>query len=51
VVVETRSRTAMGARRALLGAEATAHAIEWLDAHPQLWLSSDGRTWHLERLP
>lgn len=50
VVVETRSRTAMGARRALLGVEATAHVTEWLDAHPQLWLHPDGRAWHLERL-
>jgi hypothetical protein len=50
VVVETRARTAMGARRALLGVEATPHVVQWLDAHPQLWLHAEGRTWHLERL-
>jgi hypothetical protein len=50
VVVETRSRTAAGARRSLLGVEATAHVVDWLDAHPQLWLHADGRTWMMERL-
>ena len=50
VVVETRSRTAAGARRSLLGIEATAHVAGWLDAHPQLWLHADGRTWVLDRL-
>lgn len=47
VVVETRARTAAGARRALLGLEANPHVVAWLDAHPQLWLHADGRTWVL----
>jgi hypothetical protein len=50
IVVETRSRTAAGARRSLLGLEATPHVAAWLDAHPQLWLHNDGRAWVLERL-
>lgn len=50
IVVETRARTAAGARRSLLGPEATSHAVLWLDAHPQLWLYADGQTWVLERL-
>ena len=50
IVIETRARTAAGARRSLLGTEATPHAQAWLDAHPQLWLHVDGRTWVLGRL-
>ena len=50
IVVETRARTASGARRMLLGVEATPHVVMWLDAHPQLWLHADGRTWMLERM-
>jgi hypothetical protein len=50
VVVESRSRTAAGARRSLLGVEATPHVSEWLDAHRQLWLRADGRAWVLERM-
>jgi len=50
VVVETRSRTAAGARRALLGAEATPHVVGWLDAHPQRWLHTNGHAWVLDRL-
>lgn len=50
VVVETRSRTGAGARRTFLGTEATPHVTQWLDAHPQLWLHTDGHTWTLERL-
>lgn len=50
VVVETRARTAAGARRSMLGIDATPHAEAWLDAHPQLWLHADGRTWVLERV-
>lgn len=49
IVVETRSRTAAGARRALLGLESTPHVVAWLDAHPQLWIHADGRAWVLER--
>lgn len=48
IVVETRSRTAAGARRALLGVEATPHASAWLDAHRQRWLHADGRVWVLD---
>jgi hypothetical protein len=50
IVVETRARTGAGARRAFLGTEATSHVTQWLDAHPQLWLRTDGHTWLLERL-
>lgn len=50
IVVETRSRTAAGARRTLLGVEATAHATAWLDAHEQLWLYANGLAWVVERL-
>ncbi|MCA9653888.1 MAG: hypothetical protein H6712_09080 [Myxococcales bacterium] len=50
VVMETRARTAAGARRLLLGAEATPHVVGWLDAHRQLWLHADGRAWLLEPL-
>lgn len=50
ILVETRSRTAAGARRSLLGLEATPHVVAWLDAHPQLWLHADGRTWVLARV-
>lgn len=50
IVVETRARTAAGARRTLLGVEATPHVVMWLDAHPQRWLRPDGRTWVLERI-
>lgn len=51
IVVETRARTASGARRALLGLEATPHVVAWLDAHPQLWLHADGRAWLLQPGP
>ena len=50
VVVEGRARSAAGARRVLLGAEATPHLVEWLDAHPQRWLHLDGAVWHLDPL-
>lgn len=50
VVVETRSRTANGARRVLLGAEANPQVVGWLDAHRQLWLHADGIAWLLEPL-
>ncbi len=48
VVVETRSRSGAGARRVLLGAEATPHVVEWLDAHVQLWLHAERGTWVIE---
>lgn len=48
VVVETRSRTAPGARRVMLGVEATPHVVQWLDAHRQLWLYADGTAWMLQ---
>lgn len=48
VVVETRARTAAGARRVLLGAEASAHLVQWLDAQRQLWLHADGTAWMLD---
>jgi hypothetical protein len=50
IVVESRSRTAAGARRSLLGVEATPHVVGWLDTHRQLWLRADGRTWVIERV-
>jgi hypothetical protein len=50
VVVESRSVTAAGARRSLLGGEATPHLVQWLDAHPQRWLHPDGLAWQLEAL-
>jgi hypothetical protein len=48
IVIETRSRTAAGARRSLLGIEATPQAVAWLDTHRQLWIHADGRTWFAE---
>jgi len=48
VVVEGRARTAAGARRILLGPEATPHLVQWIDAHQQLWLYNDGVAWQLE---
>lgn len=50
IVVETRARTAAGARRSLLGVEASPLVAAWLDAHPQLWLHTDGRAWSMARL-
>lgn len=50
IVVEGRAKTSAGARRTLLGAEATAHLVQWLDAHPQRWLCPDGSGWRLESL-
>ncbi|MEM9458528.1 MAG: hypothetical protein AAGF11_30400 [Myxococcota bacterium] len=50
IVVEGRAKTSAGARRTLLGAEATAHLVRWLDAHPQRWLCPDGSGWRLESL-
>ncbi len=50
LVIESRSRTAEGVRRMLLGTEATPQTAMWLDAHPQLWLFLSNNTWTLEPL-
>lgn len=50
IVVEGRATTSAGARRTLLGAEATPLLAQWLDAHPQRWLCPDGSGWRLELL-
>ncbi len=45
IVVQTRARTAPGARRILLGTDATARAEAWLDAHNLLWFAADAAGW------
>ncbi|MEM6290405.1 MAG: hypothetical protein AAGA54_04040 [Myxococcota bacterium] len=45
VVVQTRARTAPGARRILLGTDASERAEAWLDAHNLLWFASDADGW------
>ncbi len=50
VVVEGRAQSAAGARRVLLGAEATPHLVDWLDVHSQQWLHLDGAVWRLDPL-
>jgi len=48
VVVETRARTAAGARRVLLGVGYGLAAEAWLDAMPMFWWSEDDGEWRLE---
>lgn len=50
VLVETRARTPAGARRALLGVDATSRAEAWLDVHDVFWLDVDDRGWRLRRV-
>lgn len=45
VVVETRARTAAGARRILLGTDASVRTEAWLDAHQLLWFARDLDGW------
>ena len=47
VAVETRARTLEGARRILLGLDASERAERWLDAHPQRWLELAPDGWRV----
>jgi hypothetical protein len=45
VVVESRARTAPGARRILLGLAASDRAEGWLAVHPLVWFTEDATGW------
>lgn len=49
VIVETRARSAAGARRSLLGDAPSIHMARWLDAHDHLWIYAEGASWMLEQ--
>ncbi|MEM7158938.1 MAG: hypothetical protein AAF799_39235 [Myxococcota bacterium] len=48
LVIETRARTVEGARRVLLGAEASSHLVGWLDVQEHWWLHPEGAVWTLD---
>lgn len=48
VVIETRARTLVGARRILLGVSHGPHARAWLDAIPVYWISERSGQWGCE---
>ncbi len=45
VVVETRARTAPGARRVLLGVAGSGRAEQWLAVHPTVWFEAQSGGW------
>jgi hypothetical protein len=48
VVVETRARTMEGARRILLGVDASPRAETWLEAHALHWLAHQDGAWTMQ---
>lgn len=45
VVVQSRARTAPGARRTLLGVHASDRAEQWLGVHPLVWFAEESDGW------
>jgi hypothetical protein len=45
VVVQSRARTGPGARRTLLGTQASERAEQWLAVHPMVWFAEEDGGW------